>query len=711
MQRGILPGWSRPGHEIEETVSSNVYPDNEDPNNVYRGGVTLLACTLRLRIPAVLAVALVHLGCGDNVSIYQSCESSSCHGPSGRPNGIELAHPAQPLSCTDCHGGDGDAEDKDGAHVAPAPQWVADRRGYLRNLSTNELDQVDPDYLRFVNPGDYRVAGQSCGSASPAGGSGCHQSIVDSAPRSTMATFVGHFNVPRFQAGLQDRPGLYGSQSISDAAFPEPAPQGAVTDLVQAVIPPEDAPRDTVATAMDHYLPKNCTHCHQGNFGRNEARGNFRSSGCTACHMLYNDDGISLSSDPSAIREQPPHPEKHQLTVAIPENQCEHCHYQGARIGLLYRGVIEYGFTQKPPLPNIGEMLHNHPPEFYLDAASDPRYPPDVHYTAGMACADCHVGRDVHGDGRLYSTAKFQVSIRCENCHGNIDSAIREGMATPPLIRGGTSPYCQPKTGRPDQFWNCNGDPLKNLYRKSDGTIWLKPVKGGADLPVAQVSQLIASGNRPRMAEIMGRDAESGLSHTEVIECDGCHTAYRQYCFGCHVTMDYSQKKSDLLTGVATFGAEITGRQDYSLDLYFLGQNHRGKIGSFCPSMQVFLTAIDKDPDGEYFTYFADRVRTTASGKVGFNWAVDAPHVVSTKPQPCSLCHADQSQSCSTDKARQTYGFGTGRYTFTDESGTTHDLTQLLDSSGDPLVDFSHEGQGPVPREVRDRAMAICVED
>lgn len=648
-------------------------------------------------------------GCGDNLQPGQSCEQSACHGFAGSDRGIEQAHPGFELACTNCHGGDGEAKDKADSHVVPAPDFVAERNGYIKNLSVEELDQVDPDYLRFINPGDYRIAEQTCGSGSSADteSTGCHQSIVYSAQRSTMATFAGHFNVPRFQQGLQDRPAIFGSRDLDDPQRPSPPPAGTVASIIQAVIPAESAPIDTVDTAIDHYLPKNCTHCHQWSYGRNDARGNFRSSGCTACHMLYSNDGVSLSSDPSAIRGQPPHPDKHELTVEINEEQCEHCHFQGARIGLLYRGVIEWGFEEDPPFPDIGESLHNHPPEFYLDGASDPDHPADLHYDAGMGCADCHVGRDVHGDGRIYSTAKFQVSIRCENCHGNIDQTITEGRATAPLTVGGQEDGCDPD-GPSEYFLNCNGDPFRRIARRGDGTVWLRLISGGERL-VSQVKDKLDSGLNSRMIAGMGRDETSGFSHTEVIECDGCHTAYRQYCYGCHVTMDYSQEKKDLLTGALTKGAEVTNRLGQSLDEYFIGMNRHGKIRSFCPSMAVFFTAVDRDGNGDYFDLYRNSVRRTATGKPGYNWSADMPHVTSFTPQPCVRCHADQNDDCSTDKARETFGFGTGRHMETDGDGTTYDLSQVIEADGTPVVDFSHEGQSAVPIDMINRALSICV--
>ena len=289
------------------------------------GQQTVCSGASRYLLFGVLALCL---GCPSGARERQGCEVAACHGRAGTDNGIEDAHPKIVLLCTNCHGGDATTKDQDRAHVPPAPQFIADLVGAgrtIKTLAVGDLDRIDPAYLRFINPGDYRVAKQSCGSSSPVvDGAGCHQSLVYSAARSTMATFVGHFNVPRFQAGLQGREAVVGSIAIDDPRRPDPPPAGTVASLVQAAPPADGAPRDEIGTAMDNYLPKNCTHCHQWSYGRNDARGNYRSSGCTACHMLYSDDGISLSSDPSAVLEKPPRAERHILTSAIGENQCEH---------------------------------------------------------------------------------------------------------------------------------------------------------------------------------------------------------------------------------------------------------------------------------------------------------------------------------------------------------------------------------------------------
>src|SRR5438067_12215686 len=77
----------------------------------------------------------------------------SCH------NGIEPMHisAAVKLSCTDCHGGNGTTKDKKQAHAAPrnADIWKTTAnppRTYTALLRDS------PEFVRFINPRDLRVA-------------------------------------------------------------------------------------------------------------------------------------------------------------------------------------------------------------------------------------------------------------------------------------------------------------------------------------------------------------------------------------------------------------------------------------------------------------------------------------------------------------------------------------------------------------------------
>ena len=75
--------------------------------------------------------------------------------------------------------------------------------------------------------------------------------------------------------------------------------------------------------------------------GTNEQPGDYRSSGCTACHTVYANDrdptrsgpyakfgheGKSQTKDPTIPKDRSGHPLKHEFTRAIPSSQCMVCH-------------------------------------------------------------------------------------------------------------------------------------------------------------------------------------------------------------------------------------------------------------------------------------------------------------------------------------------------------------------------------------------------
>ncbi len=104
--------------------------------------------------------------------------------------------PAVVLGCTDCHGGNAKVALDDKSLGFDHPQYVAlrDKAHVLPKYpktwhfpssanperSYTLLNKESPEYVRFVNPSDYRVARESCGA--------CHIEIITAAERSLMAT-------------------------------------------------------------------------------------------------------------------------------------------------------------------------------------------------------------------------------------------------------------------------------------------------------------------------------------------------------------------------------------------------------------------------------------------------------------------------------------------------------------------------------------------
>lgn len=117
----------------------------------------------------------------------------TCHLQTDAPTMHET--PAVKLGCTDCHGGNasvrGNSElpqdhpeyvaARDAAHVLPKypdswhfPSSANPERSYAL------LNKESPEFVKFVNPSDYRVAREACGA--------CHIQSIEAAERSLMAT-------------------------------------------------------------------------------------------------------------------------------------------------------------------------------------------------------------------------------------------------------------------------------------------------------------------------------------------------------------------------------------------------------------------------------------------------------------------------------------------------------------------------------------------
>src|SRR5262249_15819869 len=115
----------------------------------------------------------------------------TCHSPMDEPT----MHPTKTvkLGCTDCHGGDstasiapGTAQNspeyrgaKEKAHVQPRDP-VFRNRGALPERAFAKWLQEPAEYVKFVNPGDLRVAAETCGPA------GCHASETRAVSASMM---------------------------------------------------------------------------------------------------------------------------------------------------------------------------------------------------------------------------------------------------------------------------------------------------------------------------------------------------------------------------------------------------------------------------------------------------------------------------------------------------------------------------------------------
>jgi hypothetical protein len=156
-------------------------------------GGLCLACP----VPASAAVAVAGNGC------------LSCHTTSDAPT--MHASAAVVLSCTDCHGGD-PAVRLAGSYAADSSEYrQVMRRAHVQprfpeqwhtpssanpQRSYTLLNRERPEFIRFVNPSDYRVVTEACGA--------CHQAIIDASLHSLHATGAMLFGGAAYNNGILD---------------------------------------------------------------------------------------------------------------------------------------------------------------------------------------------------------------------------------------------------------------------------------------------------------------------------------------------------------------------------------------------------------------------------------------------------------------------------------------------------------------------------
>lgn len=434
---------------------------------------------------------------------------------------------AEVLTCTACHGGNANGGDALLSHVPPPPN-IGDRNfqdqnaeAWFNKLTLAGIDKVADytvngvtytglQYLQFLNPSDLRVTqlGAGCGQ--------CHQAHATASSRSPIGSEMGIFSGAFFAAGMenaiaahqnlfQDTAADYAWRAASDPThvhdpnndgrvgsvleapvWSSRATQGpdylfrnqdfVVANLVNDVNPDGSVVSNSrLAKLYQEQVAFTCGDCHLGSSGANNRYGDFRPSGCAACHMPYSLDGRSRSNDPNVPKFEPADPDQiddperahvrsHRIrgvartlsngtTVeGIDDHTCAGCHQGSNRMVMQYWGIrldqnedVRRGF-QYPANPVTFETTRldtrlfdpvvdnntfngrNH--RQYLlkeDYDGDGRddTPADVHYDAGMGCVDCHGTVDLHGDvaaannGDIVSRMTHAVTIRCEDCHGS----------------------------------------------------------------------------------------------------------------------------------------------------------------------------------------------------------------------------------------------------------------------------------------------------
>lgn len=283
------------------------------------------------------------------------------------------------------------------AHVLPSypedwhfPHSANPKRSYAL------LNKEAKEFVRFVNPSDLRVAEDACGA--------CHLTIVQAAKRSIMATGAMLFGAASYANNVlpyknyilgeaytaDGEPSAIKGPPLLDAAkaqtdygvlpqllpFPswETTPPGDVfrvferggrnitnlfpetglpnaLGLLQRIEEPgrPDFRQSNRGPGTGARISVPVLNVHKTRLndplmwflGTNDNPGDYRTSGCGACHVVYANDrdprhsgpyaefghtGLTQTSDPTIKKTEEGHPLKHSFTRAIPTASCMSCH-------------------------------------------------------------------------------------------------------------------------------------------------------------------------------------------------------------------------------------------------------------------------------------------------------------------------------------------------------------------------------------------------
>ena len=299
-------------------------------------------------------VARKNTGC---VSCHTKTDQPSMHASSG----VNLA-------CIDCHGGDTDVlkpagtEKRDAgyqqamekAHVLPRyPEAWRTPSSANPRITYTLLNRESPEFVRFINPSDYRIADEACGA--------CHQQIIDAAKRSLMSTSAMLWGGASYNNGIvplknyvlgesylrdgttaailnpEEPDEKMRARGVLKGLYPLPAwevtppgdifrvferggrnignlfPETAIPNQLGQIQRLEESGRPDfrqsnrgpgtggrIAVPVINLTKTRLNDPHMWFMGTNDQPGDFRHSGCSGCHSVYANDRDPRHSGPYA---------------------------------------------------------------------------------------------------------------------------------------------------------------------------------------------------------------------------------------------------------------------------------------------------------------------------------------------------------------------------------------------------------------------------
>ncbi len=380
------------------------------------------------------------------------------------------------------------------------------------------------------NPGDLRVVDFTCGKPE------CHADKIKRVKNSLMAT--NHGIIERLLE-------VFGEKELLIKY-----PNLKVRDLYKRENQYKKEFKESLGLS---YYRKLCGSCHlwikKGSLPYFLSE---RGGGCSACHVVENKDHQ---------KNKKMHP---RLTKKIPIKNCARCHSRSGRIGFTYQGLYEN------EQGGIGDVQ-------WVDGRYLVKIQPDIHFSKGLLCIDCHTEEEVMGDGKFYKSLYSALEITCENCHyGN--------------------------------KFTKKGRILKNL-KNINGKLYLKRKIDDKEIEIKPLAKFCKDKNHKRLS------------------CSACHSHYMLDCYGCHIIYDPRRKHLDDILVKETKGLwdeRETYRRLAKPTLAVRGN----KIITVIPGCQDFVTILSEK--GKVKREFKN-----------LTFAQFEAHSTQKKGRTCESCHQD----------------------------------------------------------------------
>jgi hypothetical protein len=324
----------------------------------------------------------------------------NCHANVGDPHGKDTVR----IGCVDCHGGHANTLVKDDAHVHPRfPEAWPSTANPVRSYTL--LNHERPEFIRFVNPGDLRIAHISCGTAN------CHPKEVLQVRKSMMshgcmlwgAALYNNGAFPLKKAAYGECYAMNGvplaMQTVPQPSEWEQSKKGVLCRLdplprfeisqpgnilriferggkFRPEIGNPDKDEDPGRPELTRLSNRGLGTANRTDptvlglqktrllnpmlfmMGTNDHPGDYRSSGCTSCHVIYANDrsvvhsgpyakfgnrALTVNPDPTIPKNETGHPIVHAFAKgnSIPTSQCIVCHiHPGTTVMNSYTGFM-----------------------------------------------------------------------------------------------------------------------------------------------------------------------------------------------------------------------------------------------------------------------------------------------------------------------------------------------------------------------------------